>query len=91
MSNKAFGDPWIPWGSNMEVTGFLVAIWVGPQIKAFFRKFFDFFLFVKWGPSKSGLNPKNFWFWRGVTLGPLRPPPPPPWANPRYVPELASK
>ena len=44
MSNKAFGDLWTPWGSSVEVTGFLVAIWVGPQIKVFFWKFFDFFV-----------------------------------------------
>ena len=27
------GDLWRPWGSNFEVTGFAVAIWVGSQIK----------------------------------------------------------
>ena len=31
-----FGDLWRPWGSNLEVTVSPVAIWVGPQIKAFF-------------------------------------------------------
>ena len=31
-----FGDLWMPWGSNLEVTGFPVSIWVGPQIKLFF-------------------------------------------------------
>ena len=42
--------------------------------------FFSFFYFVKWGLSQknSGPNPKSFWFWRGVTLGPPQTSAPPP-------------
>ena len=73
------------WGSNLEVTGFFVAIWVGPKIKLFSK---NNLFFVKWGPSKnSGPNPKSFCFWSGFTLGPPQTSAsPPPWANPRYVP-----
>ena len=60
---------------------------LGPRSN-FFRKFFDFF-FVKWGPSQKIVAQiqRVFFVLEGVTLGlPQTSVPPPPWANPSYVP-----
>ena len=47
--------------------------------------YFSFFSFNGAPPKNSGPNPKSFWLRGGLPWDPHTLPPP--WANPRYVPE----
>ena len=89
MSKKGFWRP-------LETMGFKFgSLWVpcrylgGAPDQTFFSKVFRFFFVRKMGPlpKNSGPNPRSFFVLEGGypgTPSDLRPPPP--WANPSYVP-----